>query len=145
MNEEIGYSVKYPGEYVADISDYKPGTDLRGNVVLQKLEITDREFPYYIKISVTAYDNTDMLSAEKWVEKEIDPYIRPANTQRKKTVKIKGLPGLRLDRNNGLSIIVVMQRKEEIFEVTLSGTYTPGKDVEGRRVFERILNSLQID
>lgn len=144
MNEEIGYSIKYPKEYVTDISDYKPGTDLRGNVVLQKLEITDREFPYHLKISLTAYDNSDMLSAEEWVEKEIDPYIRPANTQKRTAMKIKGLPGFRLDRNNGLSVIVVIEQEEKMFEVGLE-VYDREKTAKGRKVFERILNSLQID
>ncbi|MDP2655771.1 MAG: hypothetical protein Q8P17_04610 [bacterium] len=142
-NEEVGYSIKYPKEYVANISDYKPGTDLRGNIVLQKLEITDREFPYYIEISLTAYDNPDMLSAKEWVEKEIDPYIRPANTQKRTTVEIRGLPGLRLERNNGQSIIVVIQ-KEKIFEVGLE-VYDREKTAEGRKIFERVFNSLRID
>ncbi|MDP3725237.1 MAG: hypothetical protein Q8R20_02065 [Nanoarchaeota archaeon] len=144
-NDEVGYSVRYPGEYVANISDYAPGTDLRGNVVLQKLEITDREFPYYVKISFTAYDNSDMLSAEKWVEKEIDPYIfRPASTQRRTTMEIDGFSGFRVEMNNGQSIVVIIQRKEKIFEVGL-GVYDREKTAEGRKTFERVLNSLRID
>lgn len=143
-NEEIGYSIKYPKEYVTNISDYKPGTDLRGNVVLQKLEITDREFPYYIKISITAYDNPNMLSAEEWEKEEINPYIRPANTQKRTTIEIKRLSGLKLERNQGQSIIVIIQRKEKIFEIGFE-VYDREKTAEGRKIFERVFNSLHID